>query len=144
MKSMLAISIFLLLGFGCKSKVTNEQAVEQAVEQSADQAIEQTVEVFKNVDVNEAKTLIAENKDLIILDVRTPEETDLGTIPNAILIDYRNSNFDAEIAKLDRSKPYLVYCKSGGRSVGASTKMMNLGFTNITNLKGGYTAWSEK
>jgi len=127
MRTLLAISILLILGLGCKSKATNKD----------------TGTTFKDVDVTEANKMIADNKDLIILDVRTPEETDLGVIPNAIIIDFYNDNFDSEIAKLDKSKPYLVYCRSGGRSVSASNKMIDAGFSDVTNMKGGYTEWSK-
>ena len=127
MKILLTLSVLMVLGLGCKSKVSNQQ----------------TGVTFKDVDVAEANKMIAQNKDLVILDVRTSEETDLGIIPNAIIIDYKNSSFDSEIAKLDKSKSYLVYCRSGGRSVGASNKMIDLGFTDVTNMKGGYSAWSE-
>jgi len=127
MRTLFALSILLVLGIGCKSKVSNQQ----------------TGLTFKDVDVAEANKMIAQNKDLVILDVRTPEETDLGIIPNAIIIDYKNSSFDSEIAKLDKSKPYLVYCRSGGRSVGASNKMIAAGIEDVTNMKGGYNAWSK-
>ncbi len=127
MKALLVISVLLLIGIGCKSKVSNKQ----------------TGTTFKDVDISEANAMIAQNKDLVILDVRTPQETDLGTIPNALIIDFYNSNFDTEIAKLDKSKSYLVYCRSGGRSVDASNKMIATGFSDVTNMKGGYSAWSK-
>ena len=97
--------------------------------------------LFSNVDVTAAKQMIADNPNLIILDVRTPGEIKDGKLPNAIEIDYRNSNFDTEIDKLDKTKSYLVYCKSGGRSMSACKKMNAAGFTDLTNMKGGYSAW---
>ena len=126
-KYLFAVSVILMIVTSCKSKVTNSE----------------TGNTFKDVDVAVANTMISQNKDLIILDVRTPEETDLGIIPNAIIIDYHNSNFDSEISKLDKSKSYLVYCRSGGRSVGASNKMIATGFSDVTNMKGGYTEWAK-
>jgi len=117
----------LLVAISCKTKVTNPE----------------TGATFKDVDVSAAKAMIKSNKDLVILDVRTPEETAQGTIPNAIEIDYFDANFDEAIGKLDKSKPYLVYCRSGGRSAKASNKMIEAGFKDVTNMKGGYTAWSE-
>lgn len=127
MRTLLAISILLIIGVGCKSKSTHKD----------------TGITFKDVNVSEANKMIQDNQDLVILDVRTPEETDKGVIPNAIIIDFYNDNFDSEIAKLDKSKSYLVYCRSGGRSVGASNKMIEAGFSNVTNMKGGYSAWSK-
>lgn len=125
MKYLLSFSIMMLLSIGCKDKIV----------------VPADTVTYKNVDVADAKDMMTNIKDLIILDVRTPGETDQGIIPNAIVIDYRSSNFDSEIAKLDKSKSYLVYCKSGGRSVSASKKMIDAGFTKVTNMKGGYSAW---
>jgi len=96
---------------------------------------------YKNIDVAGAKTAIVSNPNLVILDVRTPAETAEGMIPNAIEIDYKSSDFESKIAALDKNKSYLVYCRSGGRSVGASKKMIKAGFKDVTNMKGGYSAW---
>jgi len=96
---------------------------------------------YKNVDVTGAKNLIQANPNLVILDVRTPEETAKGIIPNAIEIDYKSSEFDTKVETLDKEKTYLVYCRSGRRSVGASKKMIAAGFKDVTNMKGGYSSW---
>ncbi|MDF1695972.1 MAG: rhodanese-like domain-containing protein [Saprospiraceae bacterium] len=128
MKNFLTIVLFSLLMIACKSKITNQA----------------TGAAYKDVDVAQAKIMIQEEKNLIILDVRTPEETAKGMIENSIEIDYLGDSFDAEISKLDKSKPYLVYCRSGGRSVSASEKMIAAGFTDVTNMKGGYNDWSSK
>lgn len=127
MRYLLTICALLIIGTSCKSKVTNTP----------------TATTFKDVDVAEANAMIAQNDDLIILDVRTPEETALGTIPNAIVIDIYDADFDAKLAILNKSKPYLVYCKAGSRSVSASEKMIAAGFSDVSNLKGGYMAWSK-
>ncbi|MFO1461440.1 MAG: rhodanese-like domain-containing protein [Verrucomicrobiota bacterium] len=79
----------------------------------------------------------------VILDVRTPSEFAEGHLPDAKLLDYRSPNFAAEVAKLDKSKTYLVHCAAGGRSARACTKMISLGFTNVVNLDGGLGAWTD-
>lgn len=82
------------------------------------------------------------DKNAVILDVRTPEEVAQGSIPNAIAIDiYKGQGFIYEIEKLDASKTYYVYCKSGGRSAQACSVMNQLGFKNTYNLIGGFTDW---
>ena len=98
--------------------------------------------VFKDVDVAEFDKL-RQNKGVIVIDVRTPEETVDGMVPNAVEIDINGEIFEAAISELDRSKQYLVYCRSGIRSVRASQHMIDNGFTDVTNLLGGYNAWSE-
>lgn len=79
----------------------------------------------------------------VVLDVRTPAEFAEGHLPEAKLLDYRSPNFAAEVAKLDKSKTYLVHCAAGGRSARACTKMISLGITNVVNLDGGLGAWKD-
>ncbi|MBT8273412.1 MAG: rhodanese-like domain-containing protein [Bacteroidia bacterium] len=81
-------------------------------------------------------------EDAIILDVRTAHEVSKGIIPNAIHIDiYRGQEFLDEIEKLDKSKHYFVYCRSGARSGQACSIMNQLGFKNAFNLVGGIQKW---
>ena len=77
-----------------------------------------------------------------ILDVRTPTEVSEGYIPNASNIDiYLGQQFLAELEKLDKSKSYYVYCRSGNRSRQACALMNRLGFENAYNLEGGIIDW---
>jgi rhodanese-related sulfurtransferase len=82
------------------------------------------------------------DNNAVILDVRTDDEVEDGKIPNAIHIDiYRGQEFISELEKLDKSKNYYVYCRSGNRS-GQACKIMNqLGFANAYNLMGGMLQW---
>lgn len=83
------------------------------------------------------------SEDVILLDVRTDSEVAEGMIEGAIQIDYRKDNFRDEVAKLDSSKTYVVYCRSGGRSASASKIMTEeLGFKHVNNLLGGYSDYS--
>lgn len=82
-------------------------------------------------------------KEVQLVDVRTPEEWSKGVITNAHLINFFNDNFKEELSKLDKDKPIAVYCKSGGRS-GKTTKLLSeLGFKEIYDLKGGYLNWHK-
>ena len=77
-----------------------------------------------------------------ILDVRTPTEVSEGYIPNASNIDiYLGQQFLAELKKLDKSKNYYVYCRSGNRSRQACALMNSLGIEIAYNLVGGIVAW---
>lgn len=78
---------------------------------------------------------------VVVVDVRTPGEYATGHIEKAINIDVESSSFDAEIAKLDKTVEYAVYCHSGRRSAIAAEKMSKTGFEKITNLEGGIIAW---
>jgi len=95
----------------------------------------------KDVDATTFQNDIA--KDSVqILDVRTSGEYQNGHIKNAMLADWMNQEqFKDRIQYLDKSKPVLVYCASGGRSGKAAQWLAQNGFKTIENLKGGFTQW---
>lgn len=83
------------------------------------------------------------DENTFILDVRTPEEVEEGYIPGATNIDiYLGQEFVDELEKLDKSKNYYVYCRSGQRSGQACAIMNKLGFENAYNLEGGFMNWT--
>lgn len=84
---------------------------------------------------------IKELPDAIILDVRTPGEFSEGHIKNATNLDWNGTTFLTEIEKMDKSKPILVYCLSGGRSGEAASKMRSIGFEQVYELSGGMMKW---
>lgn len=97
----------------------------------------------KAISVSEFEEL-AKNKGAVrIIDVRTPDEMAEGHIPNAKNVDYKNDNFKSEIAKLDKNRTYILYCKIGVRSGNAADVMKAAGFTHIYSLHGGIEAWQE-
>jgi len=95
-----------------------------------------------NLDASKFAEKIAES-DVVVLDVRTPEEFNSGHILNAINIDIYNDYFNSDISTLDKSKSYAVYCRSGKRSVDASNGMDSIGFKTTYNLTGGIIEWIE-
>ena len=83
-----------------------------------------------------------ENKNVQLLDVRTPREYSTGSIKNAINADFFDRpGFLKKIQELDKEKPVYLYCRSGNRSQKAANIMANMGFTEIYDLKGGYNSW---
>lgn len=70
----------------------------------------------------------------MIIDVRTPEEFAAGHLAGALLLDFKSESFGAEIAELDPSLSYIIYCRSGNRSAQAAVRMRDIGITNITDL----------
>lgn len=82
--------------------------------------------------------------DVQIVDVRTPEEFAEGHLENAINIDITADDFESKIAALDKEKPVMVYCKAGGRSAKASSRLNELGFKNISDLEGGIINWNSE
>lgn len=81
--------------------------------------------------------------DLVILDVRTPEEFAEGHIDDAIMIDFYNDDFADQLAGLDPEVPYVLYCRSGNRSGQTLAIMEQLGFTSVQDVDGGAIAWQE-
>ena len=85
---------------------------------------------------------LGRDDNAFILDVRTPEEVEEGYIPNATNIDfYLGQEFLDELEKLDKSKNYYVYCRSGGRSGKACALLNSIGVDNAYNLEGGFMEW---
>jgi rhodanese-related sulfurtransferase len=82
--------------------------------------------------------------DVVTLDVRTAGEFMAGHIDGAINIDVEGNTFEAEIANLDKSKTYAVYCQSGRRSQIAVDKMASAGFDSLFNLENGIADWNTK
>jgi phage shock protein E len=82
-------------------------------------------------------------RDAIIIDVRTPEEFAAGHLDGALLYNVQDPAFDAKIADLDPSIPYVVYCRSGNRSAQAVERMKAAGFTDLTDLGSLENASSE-
>ena len=76
-----------------------------------------------------------------LIDVRTPNEYRSGHIKNAKNIDFYSPAFVNQFEKLNTEKPVYIYCRSGMRSRQASKKLVALGFTEIYDLKGGYSNW---
>ncbi|MFM6946985.1 MAG: rhodanese-like domain-containing protein [Flavobacteriales bacterium] len=99
---------------------------------------------YKNAPISQLTKLKSEKKALVI-DVRTPAEWQEGVIEGASLfIDFKSATFQQQIATLDKSKTYIVYCRSGGRSAGASQVMFDNGFKNVINMEGGIMSWGGK
>ncbi len=95
-----------------------------------------------NLSQQEWEDQLEKDDNAVILDVRSPEELEEGYIPNATNIDfYLGQDFLNEVQKLDKSKNYYVYCRSGNRSGQACAIMNSVGFKNAYNLEGGFMNW---
>ena len=82
-------------------------------------------------------------KEIQLVDVRTPSEFSEGYISYAENINVMASDFEQKIQKLDKEKPVYIYCRSGQRSNKAAQKMKELGFEEIYDLEGGILAWEK-
>lgn len=94
----------------------------------------------KHVKADEAAKIIADGK-VAVIDVRTPDEFKEGHIKGAKNIDIMSKDFEAQLAKLDKTQPTLVHCQAGGRSTRALPVFEKLGFTNLIHLDEGFGGW---
>ena len=101
-------------------------------------------EGFALVSPGDAAALLEDRPaDLIVLDVRTPDEYDEGHIDGSIMLDFYEADFADRLAQLDPEVPYLVYCRSGNRSGQTTQLMEDLGFSTVYDVDGGVIAWAE-
>jgi rhodanese-related sulfurtransferase len=85
---------------------------------------------------------LTDDKNSIILDVRSSEEFEAGFIPEAKQLDIRNpETFIQGLKSLEKSASYYVYCRSGARSSQACQVMSQMGFETTFNLLGGILDW---
>ena len=101
-----------------------------------------TAASFRTVTPLEAKALIEARRDLLLVDVRSPEEFQGGSLPGATLIpfwDFAKGRYD-----LPKDKPILLVCAVGGRSLACGQMLAAKGYREVYNLKGGLDAWVEQ
>lgn len=85
-----------------------------------------------------------ELNNVMLVDVRTPEEYEAGHLENALNINWYDADFAERFETVEKDKTIFVYCKKGGRSAKAQEKLKAIGFTDVVNLEGGYDAWMKK
>lgn len=137
----LIVGIFfcmLVLGSGCTAQsddgTSKDGSVSTFFEESEDP-------ILKRVDKTYFQNALSDLEEYQLIDVRTPAEFAKGAIEGAINHDYYANDFKAEMEKLDRNKPTLIYCQKGGRSAAALEILGELGFQKVWELDGGYSKW---
>jgi rhodanese-related sulfurtransferase len=96
---------------------------------------------MKHITANELEQKLANGEELYIVDVREVPEVAAGKIPAAIHIPLGLLEF--RMHELDKKKPYILVCRSGGRSSQAARFLESYGF-DVTNMEGGMLAWEGK
>lgn len=100
--------------------------------------------VIHHLSAEDVRSLIIQNgsnPEFVILDIRTPKEFKQGHIAGAVLLDYYNPNFRKGLQKLDKSKTYLIYCRTGNRTSRTLAIIENMGFKTIYHLQRGIVEW---
>jgi len=96
---------------------------------------------YKDITVQEAKAMIENNKDVLILDVRTEAEFAQGHLDRAINIPHFDIEERYKELNIDKNKPIITICTMGGRSRLAAESLSKLEFTNVYNMVGGLNEW---
>jgi rhodanese-related sulfurtransferase len=96
---------------------------------------------YQDLNAKQFYEMMQKEKNIIILDVRTPQEYQEGHISNAINIPVQILGQQLDKLKNFKDKKILVYCRSGHRSAIASQILDRAGFKNVYNLKGGLFEW---
>jgi len=107
-------------------------------------SIQVSSQVFEAITVEQAQDTIAvnaENELFTILDVRTPGEYEIGHLAQAHNRDFYDDDFALQLDSLDKSRTYLIYCQSGGRSGSTMPIMEDLGFERVYDMIGGMSSW---
>ena len=126
-----SLLMLLLAATGCGDRAPSEnKTVAPASGQTS---------VFRSLSPQEAKSLIETRKDLVLVDVRSPQELYEGSIPGSQLIPF------GELAQgrmtLPTGQPLLLICAVGGRSYAVGQYFSGKGYGEIYNLAGGISAW---
>src|SRR5687767_4997549 len=97
---------------------------------------------IKEVTASELRELRAHGNEVVILDVREPNEWNLGHVPGATLLPRGVIEQNVE-ARVPRDKTVVLYCGGGGRSALAADTMQQMGYAKVLSLAGGFRAWAE-
>ena len=124
-----ALAASLALLSGCALSKTKADTAEDAPGKAA----------YHKLSAEEAYEMMV-SQEVVIVDVRTPEEYDGGHIPNAILVPNESIGDDMPEALPDKEATLLIYCRSGRRSKEASEKLLKLGYKSIYEF-GGIIDW---
>ena len=99
-----------------------------------------------HVDARQAGELLSgpdKKNSPIIIDIRTSDEFREGHLKGARQIDFLEEGFAEKVRKLDRSRPYLIHCRSGGRSSSSLALWKKMKFKKVYHLDGGILAWEK-
>lgn len=141
MKSIYTLATILLLALSLIS-CQGQESKQETTEAPAKEEAKAPEGLIHRVGLAEFKAAMTDGMQLV--DVRTPEEFEAGHIESALNYNVNGPDFTTQLESLDKSKPVLLYCKSGGRSARAAKQLKEMGFMTLYDLEGGYTAWSQE
>jgi rhodanese-related sulfurtransferase len=95
---------------------------------------------IREVSVAEVQRALAAGQSPVLLDVREPNETNLGRLPDAIVLPRGTMETKIE-ALVPRDAEVVIYCASGNRSALAAVTLQEMGYERVASMAGGWNAW---
>ena len=104
--------------------------------------IEEAKQQIEEVTPEQVRDMQARNERVVYLDVREPNEWNLGRIPHAIHLPRGNLETKVE-GIIDRKQKVVIYCARGNRSALAALTMKQMGYENVTSMARGFVGWAD-
>lgn len=134
MKQILAL--VLILSMSCEQERRNTIQLDEP-------PVEQSVAFNEKLDAIQFRSKIETAGNAQLIDIRTPDEFSDGHIKDAKNINFYDADFIDQIqVNIDKSEPVYLYCRSGGRSGKAASKLSEMGF-KVYDLDGGIIDWDS-
>ena len=104
--------------------------------------VEEAKQQIEEVTPEQVRELQARDERVVYLDVREPNEWNLGRLPHAVHLPRGNLETKVE-ALIDRSQKVVVYCARGNRSALAALTMKQMGYGNVASMARGFLGWAD-
>lgn len=131
---ILSVSILMFCVFAVGQVLGEPTTPAEMVADAKSQIMHVSVDICK---------MLFDTNDFAFIDVREPNETKMGFIPNAFLIPRGLLEFRIGSIIEHKDAKIVVYCKSGGRSALAALSLKKLGYANVISMDGGWKGWEE-
>lgn len=97
--------------------------------------------MVNEIDSTGLQSRLAAGDDIYLVDIRTPGEVAQGVIPNAAHLPMHM--IPVRMSDLPQDRDVVLYCRSGARSYHACSYLIQQGFSNVVNLRGGIIGWAR-
>ena len=104
--------------------------------------IEEAKQQIDEVTPEQVREMQARGERVVYLDVREPNEWNLGRLPHAVHLP--RGNLETKIEGLvERGQKVVIYCASGNRSALAALTMKQMGYENVASMARGFLGWAD-
>lgn len=134
MKKLFWVILLIVFIAACNRKTMQKGTEEKSMNTSQD------IILYEQITAKDAKKIMDQQEDYVILDVRTKSEYNASHIENSMLLPLDDIDEEATDILPDKDQLLLVYCRSGVRSKEAALQLAELGYTNIKEF-GGIIDW---